>query len=151
MDNMPPAVLPYLSLGLGISSLGQSQRYADLAAGGLSPEQRAAARASGTSNIGANLAQRGLLDSSLYSGSLAELEKQIAQAQNPAANVQYGLAAGYGQGGAQTLGNLYQLYQLQQMFGGGGTPWGTSGWQLPMTPPSSYGQSGPWAWAFPSQ
>jgi len=134
MATVPPAALPYLSLGLGIQQLGQSQRYADLAASGLSPEQRAAARASGTSNIGANLAQRGLLDSSLYSGSLAELEKQIAQAQNPAAGIQYGLAQGYGQGGAQTLGNLFQLWQLQQMFGGGGMP--------PMTPRSQYD---PWA------
>src|SRR2546426_727624 len=129
---MPPAVLPYLSLGLGISQLGQSQRYADLAAGGLSPEQRAAARAAGTSNIGANLAQRGLLDSSLYSGSLAELEKQIAQARNPSADVQWGLAQGYGQGGAQTIGNLAQMYMLRQLFGnqgGFGYPQGTSpGW-----------------------
>src|SRR2546426_12695090 len=110
---MPPAVLPYLSLGLGISQLGQSQRYADLAAGGLSPEQRAAARASGTSNIGANLAQRGLLDSSLYGGSLAELEKQIAQAQNPAAATQLGVQQGYGQGGAGNFNNLAQVDKLQ--------------------------------------
>src|SRR6059036_614257 len=120
MGTVPPAALPYLSLGLGIQQLGQSQRYADLAAGGLSPEQRAAARASGTSNIGANLAQRGLLDSSLYGGSLAELEKQIAQAQNPAAATQLGLAQGYGQGGAGIFQNLAQLYQLQQMFGNQG-------------------------------
>src|SRR5712692_3848442 len=83
--DMGPEVLPWLSLGLGVQQMGQSQRYADLASQGLNPAQQAQMRQAGTSNIGSNLAQRGLLDSSLYGGGLGQLEQYIAQSQNPMA------------------------------------------------------------------
>jgi hypothetical protein len=143
---MGPEVLPWLSLGLGVQQMGQSQRYADLASQGLNPAQQAQMRQAGTSNIGANLAQRGLLDSSLYGGGLGQLEQYIAQSQNPQAGQLWNMAQGYGQGGAQTLGNLAQMYQLKQMFGnqfpgmGGFTGNPYASWQ-----PSQYGtMSPPW-------
>jgi hypothetical protein len=111
-------------------------------------------RQAGTSNIGSNLAQRGLLDSSLYGGGLGQLEQYIAQAQNPQAGQLWQQAQAYGQGGTQTLGNLAQMYQLQQMFGnrynqfpgmGIGGVGGFTGNPYAQWQPSQYGtMSPPW-------
>src|SRR3990167_7033530 len=124
------AALPYLTLGLGVYQTIQSQNLQQQAIAAakeprLSAEQQETLRREGTSNIGANLAQRGLLDSSLYTGALTDLEKRIGEAAAGAGtmgNVPEMLwqqALGLGQSGAGTIGNLAQIYMLQKLFGGG--------------------------------
>ena len=125
------AALPYLTLGLGIYQTVQSQNLQQRAISAareprLSEAQQATLRTAGTSNIGANLAQRGLLDSSLYTGALTDLERRIGEATaagGTTGNVPEMLwqqALGLGQSGSGTIGNLAQLYMLNRIFGGGG-------------------------------
>ena len=122
--------LPYLTLGLGVYQTVQGQNVQQQAIAAakeprLSKEQQATLRTAGTSNIAANLAQRGLLDSSLYTGALTDLERRIGEAAAGAGTMGdvpgmlWQQALGLGQSGAGTIGNLAQLYMLQKLFGGG--------------------------------
>lgn len=128
------AALPWLTLGLGVAQQFQSgsvmnQALAEARKPRFTKKMAAQARESGTSNIMANLAERGLLDSSLLPGGLADLEKGISEARasgglmgNPS-DLLWQQALGLGQSGGSAVGNIVQLYMLRNLFGGGTTPW----------------------------
>ena len=158
------AALPFLTLGLGVYSTIQSQNLQQQAITAareprLSEAQQATLRTAGTSNIGANLAQRGLLDSSLYTGALTDLERRIGEATAGAGttgNVPEMLwqqALGLGQSGAGTIGNLAQIYMLNRLFGGGSNPFGslTNPFGTAVVPASqgAPGMGLPGGWALP--
>lgn len=141
---MPAAWLPYVGLGLsGLQMLQGEKRAGEAVAEAkkprLSAEQQGTLRKAGTSNIGANLASRGLLDSSLYGGALADLEGKIGEASAGTMGDVSGLlsrqAEGLSAGGAQGISNIAQLYMLQKLFGqnkqqpewGSLDPWTTYG------------------------
>lgn len=124
-----PQVLPFLSLGLGIFQTiqgmqAQKQAIAAAKEPRLSEKQQQSLRERGTSNITANLAARGVLDSSLLPGGLSQLEKDIGEAaasagtmgNYPALLSEY--ASGLSQGGAQNIGGIAQLYLMNKLFGG---------------------------------
>jgi len=80
----------WLSLGLGLLGLWQTYnqqrmqqralRLAEQQAQGLSPEEMAALRQQGESNMRLDLARRGMLDSGLLPGARALLEGELALA-----------------------------------------------------------------------
>lgn len=123
-----PQALPWVGLGLGlyqtISGQQMQQRAIEEARRPrLTPEAQAILRREGTSNIQAKLASRGLLDSSLFTGALAGLERGIGEATATAgtAGDVPGLLAqqalGLGQSGAGLIGNLADIYMLQRLLG----------------------------------
>src|SRR5947208_2886237 len=104
-------------------------------------------RQTGTANIGSNLAQRGLLDSSLYPGALSNLEQNIAQTRNPMSDLYWQQALGLGQQAGNTIGNLSNIAMLRQLLGGsGGFGQGGGGFQWPGAMWDQYGNNpSPWS------
>jgi len=122
---MPPNVISALGLGLGlfqtISGQQAQNRAIEAASHRLSPEQIAAARTQGTSNIKSAYAQRGLSDSSLVGGALGNLETGIAEAasgQGDMANLLSQQAMGLTQSGGNILGSLADIYLYNKLLKG---------------------------------
>ena len=120
-------ILPWITAGLGVAQAAQSKGMANRAIQTaekprFTEEMATSARRGGTSNILANLASRGLLDSSLQTGGLASLERGIAEARAGAGTMgdvpslmwQYAMGLGQGAGGA--LGSSAQMYLLSQLL-----------------------------------
>ena len=138
--------MPAITGGMGIwQALSGQQMQREALAEAKKPrfteEMAKYARTSGTSNIMANLASRGLLDTSMLPGGIASLEGEIAKQRAGAGTMGdvpgmlWQGALGLGQGGAQTLGSMYEAYMLKRLLGGQGAPsWATSPGYNPQFP-----------------
>ena len=141
-----PWLMPAITGGMGIWQALSGQRMqqealAEAKKPRFTEEMAKYARESGTSNLTARLAERGMLDSSMLPGGIAELEKRISEARAGAGTMgdvpgmlgEWGY--GMGRGGAQTLGSMYEAYMLRRLLGGQGTPqWATSPGYNPQFP-----------------
>ena len=156
-----PAALPWLGLGLGVYQTVQGQNMQQQAINAakeprLSAAQQATLRREGSSNIKANLASRGLLDSSMLPGGLAALERNIGEAAAGAGTMGnypemlWQSALGLQNSGAGTIGNIAQMYLMQKLFPqmGGGFPWNQR--SMPSQNWSPDYSVSPWLWSIPS-